>query len=433
MPALYKGIVADLPRETLRTQLAAARNQADRLFSMLAPSAIYERPIPERHRIVFYLGHLEAFDRNMICQTSPSELDGLFAFGIDPVDGKLPDDKPGDWPSVEEIRRYNQRARSMVDASLDRAADSLMFHVVIEHRLMHAETLAYMLHWLPYELRHHEDAGLAPASTNGHPYEPRSVDIPAGRATLGQKSEDPRAFGWDNEFDSHSVVVPAFAIDAFNVTNGQFLDFVRSGGYAERSFWDQKGCEWIQTSGIQHPKFWVQRGGDWFYRTMFEEIPLPSEWPVYVSHAEAQAYARWRGKSLPTEAQYHRAAFGSVDGSERTYPWGGQTPGPQHGNFGCRSWTPAPVGNFPAGQSAFGVFDIMGNGWEWTSTPFAPFPGFQAFPFYPGYSADFFDGRHFVMKGASPRTDSAFLRPSFRNWFQPFYPNIYATFRCVEI
>jgi ergothioneine biosynthesis protein EgtB len=432
MPALYKGIVGDLPRETLRSQLTAARNQTDRLFGILEPSAMYERPIPERHRVVFYLGHLEAFDRNMICGASNSELDGLFAFGIDPVDGKLPDDKPGDWPSVEEIRRYNQRARSMVDESLDRATDSLMFRVVIEHRLMHAETFTYMLHWLSYEMKHYAGAGFRPRFTNGHPHEPRSVDIPAGQATLGQKSESLSAFGWDNEFDSHSVVVPEFAIDAFNVTNGQFIDFINSGGYGERSFWDQKGWEWIQTSGIEHPKFWVRRGTEWFYRSMFEEIPLPFAWPVYVSHAEAQAYARWRGRSLPTEAQYHRAAFGSLDGSERTYPWGERTPGPQHGNFDFRSWSPAPVGSFPAGQSAFGVFDLMGNGWEWTSTTFAPFPGFQPFPFYPGYSADFFDGRHFVMKGASPRTATTFLRRSFRNWFQPFYPNIYATFRCVE-
>ena len=432
MPALYRGIVGRLSRETLRARLAAARSETDRMFDMLAPSAMYERPIPERHRIVFYLGHLEAFDRNLICGPASSELDGLFARGIDPVDGKLPDDAAGDWPAVEIVRRYNEQTRAAVDQFLSEAMDPLISHVVIEHRFMHAETLAYMFHWLPCESKHRKGNGRDTAPAVHHPRESRPVDIPAGRATLGQKSGNPFVFGWDNEFESCSLTVPEFTIDAFNVTNAEFLEFVRAGGYSEQALWDPKGWEWIRSSGILYPKFWIPRDDAWFYRTMFEEIPLPGYWPVYVSHAEAQAYARWKGKALPTEAQYHRAAFGSPEGSERSYPWGEREPGPQHGNFDFRSWTPSPVGSFPAGQSAFGVFDLMGNGWEWTSSTFAPFSGFEAFPFYPGYSADFFDGKHFVMKGASPRTAALLLRPSFRNWFQPHYPNVYATFRCVE-
>ena len=168
------------------------------------------------------------------------------------------------------------------------------------------------------------------------------------------------------------------------------------------------------------------------YRSMFGDIPFQTSWPVYVSHVEAEAYARWVGKSLPTEAQFHRAAFGTQSGVERIYPWGSETPHPRHGNFDFRRWDPSPVDAHPAGDSAFGVADLVGNGWEWTCTPFEPFPGFEPFPFYPGYSANFFDGKHYVMKGGSPRTSSLLLRRSFRNWFQPFYPNIYASFRCVE-
>jgi gamma-glutamyl hercynylcysteine S-oxide synthase len=432
IPALYLRIVDNLTRETLRARLAAARSQTDRLFDILAPSSFYERPIVERHRIIFYLGHLEAFDKNMIHGPIASELDGLFARGIDPVDGQLPDDRPADWPSLETVRSYNRTARSAVDESLTRATDALMFHVGIEHRLMHAETLAYMFHWLPYESKQRTKSDESLVTSDAISNRPQSVRIPAGHATLGKRFDDPFTFGWDNEFESHSVSVPEFAIDVLNVTNGDFLDFARAGGYSERSFWSDEGWEWIQSSGIQHPKFWIRRGANWFYRTMFDEIPLPVTWPVFVSHAEAQAYARWKGRELPTEAQFHRAAFGSPHGSERNYPWGEESPGPQHGNFDFRSWMPMPVGSFPAGRSAFGVFDLVGNGWEWTRTEFAPFEGFRAFPFYPGYSADFFDGKHFVMKGASQRTAAVLLRRSFRNWFQPYYPNIYATFRCVE-
>jgi formylglycine-generating enzyme required for sulfatase activity len=216
------------------------------------------------------------------------------------------------------------------------------------------------------------------------------------------------------------------------VTNHEYLDFIRAGAYQEQSFWTQDDWKWIQQAGITHPVFWKEHAEGWLYRTMFSEIPLPLAWPVYVSHAEASAYARWKGKALPTEAQWHRAAFGTPDGRERAYPWGNQVPSAKHGNFDFHSWHPAPATAFPDGRSAFGVQGLVGNGWEWTSTVFAPFEGFQRFSFYPGYSADFFDGKHYVMKGGSPRTAACMLRRSFRNWFQTHYQYAYAGFRCVE-
>jgi formylglycine-generating enzyme required for sulfatase activity len=165
---------------------------------------------------------------------------------------------------------------------------------------------------------------------------------------------------------------------------------------------------------------------------MFEEIPLPLSWPVYVSQAEASAYARWAGKRLPTESEWQRAAYGSPDRTERSFPWGDRAPGPEHGYFDFERWDPTPVDSFPSGRSAFGLDGLLANGWEWTATPFGPFDGFKPFPFYEGYSANFFDGKHFVMKGGSPRTDRSMLRRSFRNWFQPHYPYVYAGFRCAS-
>jgi formylglycine-generating enzyme required for sulfatase activity len=165
---------------------------------------------------------------------------------------------------------------------------------------------------------------------------------------------------------------------------------------------------------------------------MFSLIPLPEAWPVYVSHAEAEAYARWRDARLPTEAEFQRAAYGSADGRERPFPWGTEAATSRHGVFDFSSWDPEPVGVHPAGQSAWGVEDLVGNGWEWTSIPFRPFPGFKAMASYPQYSSDFFDDQHYVMKGASPATARELLRPSFRNWFRTNYPYVYATFRCVR-
>jgi ergothioneine biosynthesis protein EgtB len=427
---------------------AESRSITDDLFRVVRTDALYDRPIPERHRIVFYIGHLEAFDWNLIAgQTlglgpAHQEFDRLFAFGIDPVGGGLPTDQPSDWPRLPEVNAYSLRVREELALILKANSQALagrwqypcetILNVAIEHRLMHAETLAYMLHQLPTERK------IAPTSYRpvgsvepGTPIAARMIDILAGTATLGIPRGG-ESFGWDNEFEVHSVHVPAFAIDACKVTNGDFLKFVRGGGYDHPRFWSDSGWAWIKEQNIRHPRFWFERQGQWFYRSMFEEAPLPLDWPVYVSHAEAAAYARFVDKSLPTEAQFHRAAYGTPEGVEREYPWGDAPAGVGRGNFDFQQWDPIAVGSYPGGRSAFGLEDPLGNGWEWTSTHFAPFPGFEPFPFYRGYSADFFDGKHYVMKGASPRTAACMLRRSFRNWFQPHYPFVYASFRCVS-
>jgi ergothioneine biosynthesis protein EgtB len=435
-------------RDQLFVRLAESRALTDDLFRIVRVEALYDRPIAERHRIVFYLGHLEAFDWNLIAGEAlglgpaHQEFDRLFAFGIDPVGGGLPTDQPSDWPRLAEIAAYNHRIRHEIDrilsdssqwsASLGKYPSEIILNVAIEHRLMHAETLAYMLHQLPSEQKVVPSSYRPLTTSEGSwPILPRMIDIPAGRATLGV----PRAshsFGWDNEFEAHSVHTLAFTIDAYKITNGDFLKFVREGGYEDRRFWSDTDWAWIKEQDISHPRFWRQHKGQWIYKAMFEELPLPLGWPVYVSHAEASAYARFVGKSLPTEAQFHRAAFGTPEGVERAYPWGDAPPDTRRGNFDFQRWDPTVVGSYSRGRSAFGVEDILGDGWEWTSSVFRPFPGFEPFPFYSGYSANFFDGKHYVMKGASPRTAACMLRRSFRNWFQPHYPFVYASFRCVS-
>ncbi|HUI73444.1 MAG TPA: SUMF1/EgtB/PvdO family nonheme iron enzyme [Candidatus Acidoferrum sp.] len=431
-------------RNDLHSRLLDARSRSDELFSIVREQALYDRPIPERHRIIFYLGHVEAFDWNLLAQRAfglrsfHPTFDRLFAFGIDPVDGSLPDDQPSDWPNRDEIERYNRRVREALDLAIEEALERPeeghphllpMLETALEHRLMHAETLAYMLHRMPVEKK---VPGLVRSNWPSAPAKHRLTDIPAGRATLGLGREE-SAFGWDNELGSHEVEVPAFAIETYNVTNADFLLFVQAGGYRHRSLWTDEDWAWKEKNGIEHPPFWRSDGNIWMVRAMFGEVRLPHDWPVYVSHAEASAYAKWLGRALPTEAQFHRAAYGSPQGQrERSYPWGDTPPSPHHGNFDFLHWDPAPAGAHPSGASAFGVHDLVGNGWEWTRTIFGPLPGFAPMPFYPGYSANFFDGKHYVVKGGSPRTAACLLRRSFRNWFQPHYPFIYTTFRCVE-
>ncbi|HEY4802778.1 MAG TPA: SUMF1/EgtB/PvdO family nonheme iron enzyme [Paraburkholderia sp.] len=417
---------------TLAARLAEARAASDALFDVVKPEFLYERPIRERHRIVFYIGHLEAFYRNLFDKrlfdlpTSDASLDQLFAFGIDPVDGALPTDTPADWPSLAEIHAYGRDARSRIDDQLSALAlpadapnhdtPGQLLNVAIEHRLMHVETLTYMLHQLPFEQKRVPGAASArPDLRSAVRHE--MVQVPAGRTELGMTAER-GVFGWDNEFGEQQVDVPAFEIDRFMVTNGAFLAFIEDGGYRMRELWNDADWTWKESAQVEHPVFWLRGPEGWQLRTMFEDIALPLAWPVYVSHAEASAFARWRGAKLPGEAQWQRAAHGALPGHTD--------------NFDFRDWNPVAVDATPDSASTWGVEGLYGNGWEWTSTLFGPLPGFKAFPFYEGYSANFFDGQHYAMKGGSPRTAQCMLRPTFRNWFQPRYQYVYAGFRCVR-
>src|ERR1700678_2969003 len=230
-------------QSALGRALEEAREQTDALFRAVRPDSFYERPIAERHRIVFYLGHVEAFDWNLIGRYAldrrpfPAGFDHLFAFGIDPPPGQLPSDRPSDWPSLAEVDRYNQRVRDEIDELIDEVPAQLL-HVAVEHRLMHAETFAYILHQLDYERK------VAPApppevETAPAPH-PRMVEIPAGTAQLGLHSpplnglgpDDNATFGWDNEFQALAADTPAFSMAKHKVTNGGYLEFVRAGAAA---------------------------------------------------------------------------------------------------------------------------------------------------------------------------------------------------------
>ncbi len=404
----------DVAASKLLGEIRVAREESDRLFSILKPDALYSRPITERHRVIFYLGHLDGFDAIQICREgvglkSPdSSLDNLFQAGIDPDADHLPSDTPSDWPSVAAVRDYAMRCRERVDECIERAPEDVV-HMAIEHRQMHLETLAYMFHNFGYELKN-GSSFRQPRLESRPDWNNEWRDIPAGEAVLGKPRDG--VFGWDNEYDETRRAVAAFRIQKYDVTNGEYLRFVRDGAPL--------------------PFFWSQRGDSIFYRGMFRDIPFPLDWPVFVTQAEAENYAAWLGKKLPSEEQFHRAAYGACSGNERPYPWGDGLPTRRHGNFDFKGWDPEPVHATPAGDSGFGVSQLLGNGWEWTSTIFAPLPGFQARPSYPGYSANFFDGEHYVMKGGSARTAARLLRNSFRNWFRRDYPYTYATFRCVE-
>ncbi len=386
-------------REASITWFRKTRDRTAGLFDLLSPDAYYEQPIPLRHPVVFYEGHIPAFSVNTLIKRGlgrpgvDAGLEVLFARGIDPEDQDAADGAAvASWPTRETVRQYAAEAdRMIVDAiehaDVERAGHPVLHRgqavfTLIEHEELHQETLAYMWHRLPPALKRRP--GDAEVVVGGAPPAVDRVPVPAGRATLGAE-RDGIPFGWDNEFPTLTVDVPAFAIDRHNVTNHAFLEFVEAGGYADRRWWTETDWAWREAAGVGHPQFWVREGDAWRWRGMFETVPLPPAWPVWVTQAEAAAYARWQGARLPTEAEFHRAAYGTPDGVERPHPWGDEPPDGTRGHFGFRGWDPVPVGSFPAGASAWGVHDLVGNGWEWTSTVFDGFPGFAPMASYPEY------------------------------------------------
>jgi gamma-glutamyl hercynylcysteine S-oxide synthase len=422
------------------------RERSANIFDMIADDVYYERPIALRNPIVFYEGHLPAFSVNTLVKKGlggrgvDDWLETLFARGIDPDSASRAVPRvQATWPTREAVREYGRAADRVVEKAiteerferpgvpvLDRGEG---LFTILEHEAMHQETLLYIWHRLPLDDKR-RPAGYTP-ETGGTPADRAFVRIPAGGATLGADRDELR-FGWDNEFEAHHVEVPAFAIERNNVTNAAYLEFVADRGYERQDLWREAGWRWRVAEGVAHPLFWERHAGEWYWRGQFDLVPLPLSWPVYVTHAEASAYARWRDARLPTEAEYHRAAFGTPEGPERQFPWGDDEPDGSRGNFDFASWDPVPAGSRPAGASAWGVHDLVGNGWEWTDTVFAPFGGFAPMPSYPEYSVEFFDGEHYVLKGASPVTARELVRRSFRNWFRPQYPYVYAAFRCAR-
>jgi len=431
---------------SIQNRLREMWRRSDQIFDLLRPGVLHEQPIPLRHPLIFYLGHLPAFAWNQVCRgvlDMPSfhpEFDTLFERGIDPLDLDR-HDADTQWPGLDEVVSYRDLVREAligaVDAVGDRAGtDPLadrgrIFEVAIEHELMHQETLQYLLQRLP------QHAKRLPADRPSLWFDgpdPGGVIAVEGGAVVLGADFAAIPFGWDNEFPALETTVEDFHIDRLPVRNGEFLEFVENGGYGRDDLWNDADWRWRERIGLHCPNSWSRDDGRWIYRTLFDSVSLDraAHWPVYVSLAEARAYCRWKGGRLPSEAEFHRAAYTTPDGELRAHPWGDEPPAPHHGNFDLRHWSPTPAGAFPAGDSAWGVAELVGNGWEWTSTPFAGFPGFEAYiSSYPGYSADFFDNRHFVMLGASWATPTGLIRRSFRNWFQEHYPFMFAAFRCV--
>jgi iron(II)-dependent oxidoreductase len=400
----------------------ATRRRTREIFRILAPEAFDMRPIPLRHPIRFYEGHLASFNRGMLLRgramdgDNAPELTSLFARGIDPLTvGEAQDATIQRWPERARVQDYIAEVdEQMREVFGQGEIDPIYLHTAIEHEEMHQETLMYLIHRLPHPMKEAPAGSRIENGTGLKDWE--WVDVPGGSVRLGvERGEVP--FGWDNEHPSCEVEVATFQMASRKVSNEDYLEFVNAGGYETEKFWSEADWRALREEEISGPPFWIRSGDGWMYRGLFEDLPLPLTWPVYVSFAEANAYCRWKGCRLPTEAEY-QIALDRQGAPDRAAD-----------NYDFVRWNPAPVMD---GNGGGPLAQLSGNGWEWTTTEFRGFPGFEPFAHYPGYSADFFDGRHFVLKGASPVTPAPLVRPSFRNWFQDRYRYAYTGFRCAR-
>ncbi|GAA1685625.1 ergothioneine biosynthesis protein EgtB [Fodinicola feengrottensis] len=317
-----------------------------------------------------------------------------------------------------------------VDTARRLVRSGFAFGMIVQHEQQHDETML-----ATHQLRAGEPVLSAPAPphpTGGaaHSY-PSQVLVPAGPFTMGTSVEP---WALDNERPAHQIDVPAFWMDTFPVTNAEYIGFLAAGGYDDPRWWSAAGWDHRMAAGLSAPLFWERDGQRWLRRRFGQVEPVPADEPVlHVSFYEAEAFAAWVGKRLPSEAEWEKAArHDPASDRSRRYPWGDDDPSAAHANLGQRHLQPATVGAYPQGASAYGVQQMIGDVWEWTSSPLAPYPGFTAFP-YKEYSEVFFGTDDFrILRGGSFGTDLAACRSTFRNWDFPIRRQIFTGFRCAR-
>jgi iron(II)-dependent oxidoreductase len=334
-----------------------------------------------------------------------------------------------------EARTYIAGVRGRVFDVLDKVdfepsrplvADGYVYGMIVQHEHMHDETMLATLNLMQGD-GYRPVATPPPAAATAPAGE---VLVPGGPAVMGTNGE---SWAYDNEKPAHTVYVAPFWIDVAPVTNREYIAFVETGGYDDPRLWDERGWKWRRQSGAEAPQYWRRDGTGSWSRTRFgwrEQLP-PAEPVQHVCWYEADAFARWAGKRLPTEAEWEKAASWSPDGRKLRYPWGDADPDVTRANLGQRHFGVAPVGAYPEGLSPWGLHQMIGDVWEWTSSDFLPYPGYTAFP-YPEYSEVFFGSRYKVLRGGSWATHRTAIRNTFRNWDLPIRRQIFAGFRCAR-
>jgi len=423
--AAPRGGAESLPRERIGDLLEEARARTLWLVEPVADADMDRVHHPLMSPLVWDLAHIAAFEELWLCMRTGG-LEALHPELLSVYDAlETPRSVRGDAPHLDlaGAHEYMQAVRERALGVLDSGGGDVVWDMVIQHEHQHNETMLQTLAlaepgvYSPPEARPRPGGA---ARTGG------MVRIPGGPFVAGA---DAHGFAYDNERPRHEVDLPEFEIDALPVTNGDFMEFVEAGGYGRRELWSEDGWGWVREDGVSGPLYWTAGGRERrFDRVVEIDERLPA---MHVSWFEADAYARWAGKRLPSELEWEKAAAWGPDIDEpRRYPWGDADPTPERANLDQTAFSPVPAGALAAGASAYGVLGLMGDAWEWTSSEFRGYDGFRAFP-YREYSEVFFGADYRVLRGGSWASRPRVVRNTFRNWDYPQRRQIFSGFRCA--
>lgn len=343
-------------------------------------------------------------------------------------------------PSLQGTLDYMARVQDAMIQRLDRDAatveETALYLMTIYHEDMHDEAFTYSRQTLGYPVPVFAAAQDGASDVIEAGPLPGDVAIPGGTLRLGSSPE--AEFAFDNEKWAHEVQVAPLRIARAPVTNAEFLAFVTEGGYQRREFWSDEGWRWREATRAAHPLYWARQTDGWTQRWFDGAEPLRPYRPIiHVNWYEAEAWCRWAGRRLPTEADWETAAAteptaaGGLSARKRRYPWGDATPQPHHANLDGRIIGVVDVAALPAGDSAWGCRQMIGNVWEWTTTTFEPYPGFSP-DAYEDYSAPWFGSRK-VLRGGAWATRGRMITNTYRNFFTPDRRDVMAGFRTCAL
>lgn len=402
-------------REAIYNALEQCRDRSLELLDNLDYQTFCTQAHPDFSPVGWHFGHIAFTEGLWILEhlqgSSPlySQYRELFAADI------LPKEQRQNLPDIAVILDYLHDIRASVLEYLEIAPiaeQSRLWWWLIQHECQHSETISLILQL--QQLKNLPVYPQTPSTKTGEVVS-EMVKIPAGEFSMG-KDTHPQ----DNARPSHIVYLDDYWLDRYPVTCGQYRKFIEAGGYQTRHWWSQAGWQWLQNNPVAKPLYWSE-GKEW------------EDHPVYgVSWYEAEAYANFIGKRLPTEAEWEKAArWNPIAQTSTAYPWGDDFPNSSHGNFDARVGQTTPVNAYPAGESHCGCYDLLGNVWEWTVDWFSAYPNFEFYP-YEGYSQAYFDNEHRVLRGGSWATRPWALNSSWRNWYYPHLRQIFVGFRCAK-
>lgn len=419
-------------REEIRVYFHNTFSLFEKVFELLKDeSAFYQKSEPTRHPMIFYFGHTATFFINKLVAMKIIDervnplFESLFAVGVDEMHWDDLDEKNYQWPSVAEVRLYRERVRVLVDTLIDTLEftlpireDSPMWVVLmgIEHERIHIETSLVLHRQMPLEyIKECESFTLCREYTSA----PKNVmvEIPQADITLGKRDGD-NLYGWDNEYGEYKESVADFEVSKYLVSNAEYMEFLNAGGYEERKFWSEEGWSFVESRELKHPPFWIKNSdGSFHYRALSEIIEMPYSWPVDVNALEAEAFCRYksikenREYRLPSEAEY-RALYEYAEIED--------IPDLAQANLNLGYASSCPVDKF-----AFkGIYDLVGNVWQWSRTPIFGFDGFAVHEAYDDFSTPTFDGKHALILGSSWASSGNLIMKHSRYAFRRhFYQN----------